>query len=215
MIGMKDFLDGYFDLAIVDPPYGSANNDEWDTKERGRYKIERTGGTWSKKYQENNNIKTWDFAPDKEYFDELFRVSKNQIIWGANYFNEYIPNHRCFIIWKKLTISEKFTMAMCEYAYCSLNENAKIFECAPQDAYRFHPTQKPIALYKWLCKNFCKPGYKILDTHAGSCSSLIAYEEMGLDYVAYEIDPEYYKLACERINKYREQLKLFPKTFET
>jgi site-specific DNA-methyltransferase (adenine-specific) len=214
MEGMKQFPDKYFELAIVDPPYGSANNDEWDDKRRDRfggwfnkYKIERTGGTWSKKYQETNNIKHWDIAPTQEYFDELFRISKNQIIWGGNYFE--LPPTRCFVIWKKLTISEKFSMAMCEYAWCSFNLNAKIFECVPQDPLRFHPTQKPIPLYKWLLTNYAHKGDKILDTHVGSASSLIACYEMGFEYIAFEIDKDYFDKAQERLQAVKAQVRLF------
>lgn len=103
-------------------------------------------------------------------------------------------------------------MAMAEYAWTNIEGNAKVFECAPQGTakeVRFHPTQKPIALYKWLVKNYAKEGFKILDTHVGSASSLIAFEEFGLDYVGFELDKDYYEAACKRIEKYRSQLKLF------
>ena len=101
--------------------------------------------------------------PPKEYFDELARVSKHQIIWGGNYFG--LPPTRCFLIWDKVNISENFTMSMCEYAWTSFNDNAKMFRCPPQDGKRFHPTQKPVALYKWIFDRYAKDGYKILDTH--------------------------------------------------
>jgi len=216
MEGMKQFPDKYFELAIVDPPYGSAGNEEWDNRERGRfgglfdrYKIERTGGAWAEKY--GKKIKTWDIAPDKEYFEELFRVSQHQIIWGGNYFNEYLPSNRNFIVWRKLTISESFTMAMAEYAWTSLPGNAKVFEYVPQgnaNDKRFHPTQKPVALYMWLLNKYAKPGDKILDTHVGSASSLIACHKLGFKYVGFEIDPDYYRMANERLESYKNQLNL-------
>lgn len=206
MEGMKEFPDKYFDLAIVDPPYGGGNNEYDATRKRyggwfSKYfdkeiEVERTGGTWAKKY--GNNICKWDVAPNKEYFDELFRISKNQIIWGGgNYF--CLPPTRCFIVWRKLSISDNFSMAMAEYAWTSFNSNAKVFEKAPQDKTRFHPTQKPIDLYKWLLKNYAKEGDKILDTHVGSASSLIACYDLGFDYVGFEIDEMYYKLASQRL----------------
>lgn len=148
-------------------------------------------------------------APGKEYFDELFRVSKHQIIWGGNYFE--LPPTRCFLIWKKLTISDKFTMAMCEYAWTSFNSNAKLFEFAPQgkkDDERFHPTQKPVELYKWIYGLYAKPGMKVLDTHLGSGSSRIAAWDMGIDFVGCEIDPEYFRLEEERFRKHIQQPRL-------
>lgn len=239
---MKEFPDGHFDLAVVDPPYGDAaedskdstklrfhGGDRWDKYSKDnlqkqvdigthvhgrgrqeRYKdvlVERTGGTWAAKY--GKNINNWDVAPSKEYFDELFRISKNQIIWGGNYFN--LPPTRCFLIWKKLTISESFSMAMAEYAWTSFNGNAKVFECAPQGnkEKRFHPTQKPIELYDWVFKNYAQDGFKILDTHLGSGSSRIAAWKAGLDFYGYEIDKTYFDLQEQRFEKYSSQVNLF------
>lgn len=175
------------------------------------------GGTWAAKYSRqggvfssDGDIRHWDFAPPQEYFDELFRVSKHAIIWGGNYFD--LPPTRCFLVWRKLTISENFTMAMAEYAWTNFNENAKVFECAPQgkkgDA-RSHPTQKPIALYEWVFRLFAKPGDKILDTHLGSGSSRIAAYEAGLDFVGCEIDPVYFKAEEERFEKFVSQRSIF------
>ena len=152
-------------------------------------------------------IIAWDTAPDQSYFDELFRVSRNQIIWGGNYF--YLPPTRCFIVWRKLTISDNFTMAMAEYAWTSFNENAKVYEKAPQDTTRFHPTQKPVDLYLWLLQKYAKPGDKILDTHVGSGSSLVACEKAGFRYVGFEIDEEYYRKANARINAEKQQMNIF------
>ena len=155
-------------------------------------------------------IIAWDTAPKQEYFDELFRVSRNQIIWGGNYFR--LPPTRCFLVWKKLTISENFTMAMAEYAWTSFNSNAKIFEFAPQGKKadpRFHPTQKPVALYRWIFQHYAKSGDKILDTHLGSGSSRIAAYEAGLDFVGCEIDKKYFDKQEERFQAFTDQLRLF------
>lgn len=162
--------------------------------------------------EQRANVKkiiTWDTAPDKSYFQELFRVSRNQIIWGGNYF--YLPPTRCFVIWKKLTISETFSMAMAEYAWTSFNDNAKIFECAPQGkaGERFHPTQKPVALYEWLLNKYAKDGETILDTHCGSASSLVACYRTGHKYVGFEIDEYYYKQAKKRLDKEQSQINIF------
>ena len=167
----------------------------------------RTGGSWSKKY--GYDIRHWDIAPQAEYFQELARVSKNQIIWGGNYFD--LPPTRCFLIWRKLSISENFSMAMAEYAWTSFNDNAKVFEYAPQGntEKRFHPTQKPVALYAWIYKIYAKPGMKILDTHLGSGSSRIAAYDAGLDFTGYEIDPTYFKLQEERFARHTSQTNLF------
>ena len=239
MAAMEQFPDDYFDLAIVDPPYGSggkvdcnSNNLQqggyWigsDASAPGfgggrfkRYQIQaapitatRTAGSRAAKYQtEANNIRHWDVVPQPEYFAELARVAKNQIIWGGNYFD--LPPTRCFVVWRKLTISESFSMAMCEYAWASYNDNAKYFECAPQGtaiAPRIHPTQKPIKLYQFLLSAFAKPGDRILDTHVGSASSLIAFHRAGYGYVGTEIDPSYYKAASERLSRETAQLTLF------
>ena len=145
----------------------------------------------------------WDEAPGQEYFNELFRVSRHQVIWGANYF-EGLPSTRCFLVWRKLTISEQFSMAMCEYAWTSFKGNAKWFECAPQGTAsrnRIHPTQKPVALYAWIFRHYAKPGYKILDTHLGSGSSRIAAYKLGLDFYATELDKEYFDKQEERFRK--------------
>lgn len=208
MEAMREYPDKYFDLAIVDPPYGSGGVEEWEKKTRfgplfDKYKKPgRTG--------DGKKIIDWDIAPGKEYFDELFRISKHQIIWGGNYFNEHLPSNRNFIIWRKLTISESFSMAMAEYAWTSLNGNAKVFECTPQGTKaepRFHPTQKPVALYELLLSQYANKGDKILDTHAGSGSSLIACHRMGFEITAFEIDKEYYQKAKARLEEEKAQIK--------
>lgn len=167
--------------------------------------VTRTGGTWAGKF--GKKIIAWDTAPKQEYFDELFRVSRNQIIWGGNYFE--LPKTRCFLIWRKTNVPEDFSMAMAEYAWTSFNKNAKVFEfSAVGQPGRFHPTQKPIELYDWILRNYAEPGYKILDTHVGSASSLIACKRLNFDFVGFEIDKEYYRLACERIARETAQMTL-------
>ena len=186
---MRTLPDKAFELAIADPPYGGATET-----------VGRTGGTWAAKY--GTHINKWDIAPSQEWFDELYRVSENCIIWGANYFT--MPPCRCFIIWKKLSISEAFSMAMAEYAWTSFNSNAKVIELPPQGKQgdsRFHPTQKPIELYAWLLKNYAKPGDRIFDPMMGSQSSRIAAYKMGFDYVGCELDKEYFAKGCERFDR--------------
>lgn len=153
-------------------------------------------------------IVSWDYAPSADYFEELFRVSKNQIIWGGNYFS--LPPCRCFIVWKKTNIPENFSMAMCEYAWTSFNDNAKVIELSSQGiANRFHPTQKPVQLYQWIYSRYAKPGDKILDTHLGSGSSRIAAWNMGFDFVGCEIDSEYFEKQEQRFADYTAQINLF------
>lgn len=155
--------------------------------------------------QVRKKIIAWDIAPDQQYFDELFRVSRNQIIWGANYFR--MPPTRCFVVWRKLSISENFSMAMAEYAWTSFWGNAKVFECAPQGTAnepRIHPTQKPVALYKWLLAKFAGGGWRILDTHVGSGSSRIACDEMGFDFVGCEIDKGYWEAQEKRFAEWKK-----------
>ena len=212
MDAMREFPDKFFDLAIVDPPYGDGGKNIGGGARFGgrfdRYKesIADRRGLCEKI---RKKIIAWDVAPGDDYFRELFRVSRNQIIWGGNYFQ--LPPTRCFIVWRKLTISESFTMAMAEYAWASFNENAKLVECAPQgtaNETRFHPTQKPIKLYQWLLRHYAKDGDKILDTHVGSASSLIACHRAGLKYWGFEIDPVYYAKAKERLEKETAQVNI-------
>ena len=229
---MARYPDKYFDLAVVDPPYGGSNTDEesggivgghadWEGKRRSRfggrfdkYKIEaspitaaRTGGKWAQKF--GKDINHWDIAPQKEYFDELARVSKNQIIWGGNYFA--LPPTRCFLVWDKMNISENFTMAMAEYAWTSFNDNAKIIRIAPQGkpGFRFHPTQKPVELYAWIYSKYAKPGFKILDTHLGSGSNRIAAYDAGLDFVGCEVCKEYFDESVKWFENHAAQITFF------
>lgn len=215
MIAMKELPDKAFDLAVVDPPYGSGFTEGggckgWFTK----YRDDERDPNWSRfgerfdRYKEGGKVISWDIAPTREYFKELFRVSKNQIIWGGNYFQ--LPPTRCFLIWRKTNIPSGFSMAMAEYAWTSFNENAKVYECSSLNQEgRFHPTQKPVALYRWIYSNFAKDGDKILDTHLGSGSSRIAAYEMGFDFTGYEIDEDYFKKQEERFEAYTAQISLF------
>lgn len=191
MDGMREFPDKYFDLAIVDPPYGL---DKSSTTGSGKLKnrilnTEKIG-------------ECWDYAPGPEYFDELFRVSKNQIIWGGNYFE--LPPCRCFIVWDKKQFLPTFSR--CEMAWTSFSKPAKIFE-KHNGSNKIHPTQKPIELYEWLLQMYAKPGNIILDTHVGSASSLIACERAGFAYAGFEISERYYNLAQERMQSERAQIR--------
>lgn len=194
--GMKNYPDKYFNLAIVDPPYGI--NAGKMTMGSGKHHF--TQG------------KTWDEGiPDAEYFAELSRVSKRQVIWGGNYFTEYLKPSANWIVWDKLNPNLSFAEG--ELAWMNEGNNLRIFKyytvkSATEDT-KIHPTQKPIALYKWILQNYAKPGDIILDTHVGSASSLIACEELGFDYVGFEIDPEYYQKATQRINEFNQQIRMF------
>lgn len=194
MLMMSRYPDNYFDLAIVDPPYR-------DMSENQPTKDMRNNGT----------MDNFGDKPKKEFINELFRVSKNQIIWGANNFNDILPNNKGFIIYKKKTISDVFTMSMCEYAWINneLSTISKLFEYKPQDKNRIHPTQKPVALYKWLLDKYAKQGDKILDTHLGSGSIAIACHDYGFELTACELDKEYYDKAIQRIKNHVSQGRLF------
>ena len=224
---LKEYPDEAFDLAIVDPPYGaglinSGGRAGWFTRYKPTSENSEAQSGYFNRFGEifdrykpkdsKDQIKdiTWDIAPPDEYFTELFRVAKNVIIWGGNYFN--LPPCRCFLIWLKDNIPEKFTMAMCEYAWTSFNDNAKVFKYTSfrtEDSGKFHPTEKPIALYKWLLTNYANKGDKILDTHVGSASSLIACYDLGFDAVGFEIDKTYYEAAKKRLEDHQKQVSIF------
>ena len=199
MEGMKQFPDKYFELAIVDPPYGLERH------KRGSLRIDNS------KKAENGLL--WDEKPSKEYFDELFRVSQKQIIWGANNFT--LPETEYFIVWDKLQTVDNFASA--EYAWTNIKMPAKVFRYSihkemadrKKNGGKIHPTQKPVALYQWLLKNYAKPGDKILDTHVGSASSLIACYDMGFEYIGFEIDKDYYEAAQERMRIHMQQQTIF------
>jgi len=191
--GLPSFPDNHFDLAIVDPPYG------WNLGKKSA--IDR---------RKQHKEKSWnESAPSIDYWQQLFRVSKNQIIWGGNYFD--LPPTRGIIFWWKHQSLDEYADG--EYAWNSFDRNAKLFDYGYTNVInyesRLHPTQKPIALYRWLLKNYAKQGDLILDTHVGSASSLIAFEEMGFDYVGFELDADYYKESTKRLEMFRSQPKLF------
>ena len=184
---MRQYPDKYFDLAVVDPPYGLGD------------KLTQ-GGTWASKYVKGDA--TWDIAPTAEYWEQLFRVSKNQIVWGGNYFG--LPSNRCFIIWDK--VAHMDTLADCEYAWTSFDRNAKIFKHVRNTSEtRIHICQKPIKLYDWIFKNYAKPTDKILDTHLGSGSSRIAAHKAGLPFVGCELDKEYFEAQEKRFKNFVAQ----------
>lgn len=189
MEGMAQFPDKFFDLAIVDPPYGIGRDGQKKT----------TGGNGGRKA---HSFKGWDnMRPDSEYFKELFRVSKNQIIWGGNYFSNLLPPTMGWIMWDK---GQRINQSDGELAFTSFNRALRIFEInrvALLMEGTIHPTQKPIALYEWLLKNYAKPGYKILDTHLGSGSSRIAAYKMGFDFWGFEIDEDYFNDAEKRFRQ--------------
>ena len=215
MDGMKQFPDKYFDLAVVDPPYGIGIGNMNFTKS-GAIRPSRNVLAVRRDYRMEED---WDKArPDKNYFNELMRISKNQIIWGGNYFSDILPASKSFIVWDKRT-NEKYNndFADCEIAWCSKGV-ARIFRylwCGMlQDnmkdkELRIHPTQKPVDLYNWILRHYAKPSYKIIDTHAGSASSLVACEQSGFDYIGFEIDNNYYNMALKRLEAEKSQIKLF------
>jgi len=197
MILMGRYPDNHFDLAIVDPPYGININSNIGRRKRD-----------IKKHKNKN----WDkFAPGKEYFDNLFRVSKNQIVWGANNFI-HLPASNGWIVWDKL-LSGDVDFSECELAYSSVKNNVKKFSLRAQSnenySVKIHPTQKPVKLYEWLLMNYAKEGDKVLDTHLGSGSIAIACHKLKFDLTACELDQEYYEAACKRIKHHRMQLTLF------
>ena len=185
MEGMKRYPDKYFDLAVVDPPYGI--------------------GISKNPFRQKQIKKDWDSGvPDASYFTGLLSISKNQIVWGGNYF----PLHpsQGFIIWDKIQ-PETFSSSMCEYAWSSFQSPAKMFRLhvVTAENNKIHPTQKPVKLYEWILLNYAKPGDKILDTHVGSGSSRIAAYKHGFDYVGFEIDKDYFEAQEKRFNDFKAQ----------
>lgn len=194
---MKTFKDNQFDLAIIDPPYGINNS-----KKKGR--LNRGSGKLKNSILQNSDA-SWDIPPKKEYFEELFRVSKNQIIWGSNYFN--LPPTRGIIVWDKIQPWENFSQV--ELAWTSFDKPAKLFKFDNRTGDKIHPTQKPVDLYKWLLTNYANKGDTILDTHFGSLSIGIACYNLGFELTAIELDEEYYNAGKERLVNHMKQLKLF------
>ncbi len=204
---LKAMADKQFDLAIVDPPYGIGMD--------GTIGIgigKEKGFTRKKEYTKKN----WDKeVPSQEYFDELFRVSKNQIVWGANYFTKQLPVIKNYIFWHKKgqSVDDKFNDG--EMAFASLGRTRMIdiwwngVGVINSGENKIHPTQKPVKLYKWILENYAKKDWKILDTHLGSGSIAIACWDMGYDLTAYEVDKEYYDNACKRLETHKAQLTLW------
>ncbi len=195
---MSRYPDKYFDLAIVDPPYGI----DWMNQVKNPNK--------NKNWKQYEN-KEWDKqTPTKKYFEELFRVSKNQIVWGGNYMIDKLYPSSCWLIWDK---KQEFSGAVFEMAWTSFESPAKAFRMSRVEAYvnqnKIHPTQKPKELYKWLLDKYAKQGDKILDTHLGSGSIAIACHDYGFELTACELDAEYYEKAIQRIKNHTNQQKLF------
>ena len=199
---MKRHSDNYFDLAIVDPPYGIGFDGQKENKATNR---------------KSHEFKGWDNAiPSKEYFDELMRVSKNQIIWGGNYFFDYLGNTRCVLTWDKI---QEFSGSDFELAWTSFDKCAKTFRMSRVQAYcnrtKIHPTQKPSELYEWILTRYAEANQKILDTHLGSGSIAIAvdkvnkFEKMNLTLTACELDEDYFKKAIKMIETETRQESLF------
>lgn len=199
--GMKQYPDKYFDLAIVDPPYGL----DLANMNMGAGKSKKSSKLKNRKWVS----KDWDKnTPNELYFNELFRVSKNQIIWGGNYFD--LPPCKNYIIWDK-EIPEGLSFADCEMAWTSFLNAPKMFRYSAylDKANKFHPTQKPIKLYKWILNKYAKQGDKILDTHLGSGSSRIAANDMGFDFTGFELDKDYFNASQKRFQEHINQLTIF------
>lgn len=196
---LKGYGDNHFDLAIVDPPYGL---DDWN--ERGSNKKHM-----DKEHMNLKKIQGWESKPPtQEYFNELMRVSKNQIIWGGNHFLDFLGSTKEFIVWDKKIRGMHFND--CELAWSSGVKSAcRIFSLSANQQNRIHPTQKPIELYEWLLHNYTSEGNLILDTHLGSGSIAIACHYMKRKLVGYEIDAEYYKKACKRFKEQTAQQALW------
>ena len=206
---MRGLPDKAFDLAIVDPPYGidAANTFGGDERKSGNGAANKTAF----------EKKDWDLnVPDKSYFDELMRVSKNQIIWGANYMSNFLPPSMGWIVWDKDNGTTKFSDA--EIAFSSFNRALRIWKYTwngmlqgdmKNKELRIHPTQKPVKLYEWLLQNYAKQGDRILDTHLGSGSSAIAAHYGGFDFVGCELDTDYYNAASNRFEQATAQLAMF------
>jgi site-specific DNA-methyltransferase (adenine-specific) len=197
---MARYPDNYFDLAIVDPPYGIGIDGQ-------KKNINKN----PKHNRKEHSKKSWDSSiPTKEYFEELFRVSANQIVWGGNYFTEYLKPTKAWIFWYKG--QNDLTMSDGEMAWTSfktVTRQIEINRAQLNMQNTFHPTEKPYKLYKWLLDKYGKQGDKILDTHLGSGSIAIACHDYGFNLTACELDTEYYEKAIERINNHVKQLKLF------
>lgn len=201
MEAMREYPDKYFDLAVVDPPYGI-----------NRFK--NAANSRLRKYGPLETVN--DMRPNKEYFMQLFRISKNQIVWGYNHLSDLLPPTSEFLFWYKHNPVKHYSDG--ELAWTSYKKTAHCidypyFGTVNAEANRIHPTQKPVALYSWIYQNYAKPGYKILDTHLGSGSSRIAAYELGLDFTGFEIHKEYFDLQEARFQQHTAQASLFHNSF--
>jgi DNA modification methylase len=187
---LRQTPDKYYSLCVVDPPYGI--------------------GISSNPVRQQHDKKQWDNAiPKADYFSQLMRVSKNQIIWGGNYFLDYLGASQGFVIWDKVQ-PQDFSLAMCEFAWSSIQSPAKMWKRSVlKERNKIHPTQKPVDLYEWLLTNYAKSGQTILDTHLGSGSSAIAANNLGFELVGCELDADYFASACQRIENAQRQVSLF------
>jgi len=201
--GMKEYPEKWFDLAVVDPPYGIDGTDEIGFGDKKSGRVNRPSKWGEKKWDKQR--------PTLEYFTELFRVSKNQIISGGNYFSDLLPATRCWLVWDKV---QRIDQADAELFWTSFTSSVRIYSysCSKLQGFmnpdRFHPTEKPISLYEWIYKNYAKKEFKILDTHLGSQSSRIAADKAGLDFTGFEIDKEYYDLGEKRFKQYKAQIRI-------
>ena len=191
---MATLPDKAFELSCVDPPYGI---ERFKANDGGNSKKIKSFGDKDKNW---NNVK-----PTKKYWEELFRVSKNQVVWGGNYFP--LPPSRCVVVWDKVQPWENFSQI--EIAWTSFDDPAQLYRFDNRTGGKIHPAQKPVALYKWLLSRYAKPGDKILDTHGGSGSICIACHDLGYDLTWMELDADYYKSACERYQNHAKQIDLF------
>lgn len=201
---MKTFKDKEFDLAIVDPPYGM----------KGKFRTYHSPDQSQKNSLSKFKNVEWDnFTPTLEYWNELKRVSKNQIVWGGNYFIENLFNTRCWIVWDKMTYIP--SMSQIELAWTSFDQNSQLIKINSNDKNRLHPTQKPVDLYDWILNKYAKDGFKILDTHLGSGSIAIAIDKANtldkknLTFVGIELDPDYFRAAVERFKNHKRQCVIF------
>lgn len=194
---MREMEDNQYDLAIVDPPYG--------IERLSKITLQGSGKLKNRVLNTDNKIQRWDTAPSPEYFEELFRVSKEQIVWGGNYFD--LPPTRCVIAWDKVQPWENFSGW--EMGWTSFNKPAPLFKFDNRTGGKIHPTQKPIELYKYCLEKFASPGDKILDTHLGSGSIACACWDLGFDLDAWEIDKDYFEKTVARYTEHSKQSKLF------
>jgi site-specific DNA-methyltransferase (adenine-specific) len=203
---MATLPDKAFDLAIVDPPYGGGDVAAFTPRAKGTTK--------NKIHAEMK----WNIAPDKIYFNELFRISKNQIVWGADHYAEHLPPSRGWVFWDKL-YENTFNFSAGELAWTSFDCILRMIRMSqrwiPGTENNIHPTQKPVALYKWLLTKYAKPGQTILDTHGGSGSIAIACHDLGFDLTWMELDADYYEAAVKRYQEHARQGFLFQPTPES